>query len=128
MASKQDLAQIKMRYAHALTIVATIACLAACKTDAVRADVPARITNPTADSRAELLRVVRSALDGRDVTIADDALTTDSLLIIEPAHLTGRDLGRAEHFRLVLSGSSCILLHQESDSRLELTDTGCAAE
>ena len=42
--------------------------------------------------------------------------------------LTGRDLGRPEHFRLVLSGSRCVLLHQETEARLQLTETSCVAE
>ena len=117
-----------MRYVRALTMVAAVTFLAACKTSAVHEDVPARITNPTADSRAELQRVVSGALNGREVTIADDALTNDSLLIIEPKHLTGRDLGRPEHFRLALSGSRCVLVHQETDTRFELTETSCVAE
>ncbi len=117
-----------MKHLQAFVVFAVIALLYGCKTDAVRDDVPACITDPTVESRAELLGVVSDALNGRAVTIADDALTHDSLLIIEPKHLTGRDLGRPEHFRLVLSGSRCILVHQETESRFELTETSCAAE
>ena len=77
--------------------------LAGCQARAARPDVPAHVNNPTAESRAELLRVVRDALNGSEVTLADDALTKDSLLIIEPKHLTGRDLRRPEHFRRMVS-------------------------
>ena len=67
-------------------------------------------------------------MDGREVRLAGSALTDDSLLIIEPAHLMGRDLRRPEQFRLVLSGSTCVLLHQGVDARYELTETNCTAE
>jgi hypothetical protein len=50
------------------------------------------------------------------------------LLIIEPAHLTGRDLRKPEQFQLVLSDSSCILVHQGTGARYELTETSCTAE
>ena len=102
--------------------------LAGCQARAARPDVPAHVNNPTAESRAELLRVVRDALNGSEVTLADDALTKDSLLIIEPKHLTGRDLRRPEHFRLVLSGSRCVLVHQGTETRMRLMKTTCAVE
>lgn len=117
-----------MRRLNALSTVAVLLALAACRTGAVRAEVPARIVEPTPESRAELQHVVSSTLGGRSVTIADDALTKDSLLIMEPKHLTGRDLRKPDHFRLVLSDSRCVLVHQESDARFELTQTRCAAE
>ncbi len=128
MAAKQDFAQIEMRLLKASSLVGILLVVSACKTGDVREDVPARIVDPTPESRAELQHVVSSTLGGRAVTIADDALTKDSLLIIEPKHLTGRDLGKPDHFRLVLSDSRCVLLHQESDARFELMKTSCAAE
>ncbi len=117
-----------MQHLNALSVVGVFLALAACRTGAVRAEVPARVVDPTPESRAELQHVVSSTLGGRAVTIADDALTKDSLLIIEPKNLTGRDLGKPDHFRLVLSDSRCVLVHQESDARIELTETSCAAE
>lgn len=116
-----------MRYRIAITIAAA-ALLIACKSGAVRDDLPAHITAPDARSRAELLRVVGIALNARTITIADDALVNDSLLIIEPKYLTGRELSTPEHFRLVLNGTRCILVHQENESRTELRNTSCAAE
>jgi hypothetical protein len=101
--------------------------LTGCQTLASDNDVPARITNPTDASRAALQNAVNDTLH-TNVILANDALTNDSLLIIEPKHLTGRDFGRPKHFRLVLSGSRCVLVHQETEARLELTETTCAAE
>lgn len=117
-----------MRCTFAICVGGTLMFLSACRTDSVRADVPALISNPGAASRAELRRVVSRALNSSAVTIADDALTSDSLLIIEPRRLTGRELGRPEHFRLVLSGSACALVHEETKSRFDLTETECVAE
>lgn len=117
-----------MRTPKALALVTVFVVLSACKTDAIREDVPARIVDPTPASRAELQHLVSGALNVREVTIADNALTGVSLLIIEPAHLTGRDLRRPEHFRLVLSGSTCVLIHQGADARYELKAASCIAE
>ena len=117
-----------MRSVSIMTVVGAVVFLSACKTDAVRQDVPAQIIDPTPESRAELQHVVSSTLGGRAVTIADDALTEDSLLIIEPKYLTGRDLGKPDHFRLVLSDSRCVLVHEESNARIGLMETSCAAE
>ena len=128
MAAKQDHTQVVMRSVSIMTVVGAVIFLSACKTDDVRQDVPAHIIDPTPESRAELQHVVSSTLGGRAVTIADDALTEDSLLIIEPKHLTGRDLGKPDHFRLVLSDSRCVLVHEESNARIGLMETSCAAE
>lgn len=113
---------------YAITVIGTLLVLSACKTGHVREDVPARVINPTTESHAALKRVLSDALNGRDVTIADDALSNDSLLVIEPAHLMGRDLRKPEQFRLVRSGSTCVLVHLGSDERYELGDTDCAPE
>jgi hypothetical protein len=108
--------------------------LAACHTRSALHDVPAVITNPTGQSRAELYRVVSSALNGAPLTIADDALTRDSTLIIERegrhnadgVPLTGRDRGRPEQFRLVKNGSRCMLVHERSGQRFTLAAVTCS--
>lgn len=95
--------------------------------------VPAIIVHPTAASRAELEFAVSSALGGRPVRLADDALTRTSSLIIARAQardarglpLNGRELGRPQHFRLLLRGSRCVLLHVESGKSRTLTHTAC---
>ena len=107
--------------------------LAACATGAGR-EVPAVITTPTAESRAELRRVVGRALNRTPLTIADDALTRDSALIIERARprgadgalLSGREMGRPEHFQLVTNGSHCVLVHERTGKRFTLASAACA--
>ncbi len=117
-----------MRNLTVLGIVGVFLALGACKTDAIRSEVSAQVIDPTPESHAELQHVVSSALGGRSVTIAENALTKESMLIIGPRNLTGRDLGKPEQFRLVLSGSTCILVHLGSNSRSELAKTNCVAE
>jgi len=118
-----------------LTIVGGLAGVA-CATAAPSRDLPAVITSPTPESRAELLRVVRDALHGAPVTLAEDALTRESTLIVARARVrgpdgtpaTGRDTGRPEHFRLVRSGPRCVLVHEGSGKRFALASAACAAK
>jgi len=118
----------------AVLTVAGMLSLAACATVPAERDVPAVITTPTAESRAELLRVVSRALDGAPLAIADDALTRDSALTIERARprgtdgalLSGREMGRPEHFRLVKNGSRCVLVHERTGKRFTLASAFCA--
>jgi len=107
--------------------------LAACATVPPTRDVPAVITDPTPKSRAELLRLVGEALHGATVTLADDALTRESTLIIERARarapdgtpLTGRHSDRPHHFHLVTNGTRCALIHEGSGQRFVLVDATC---
>lgn len=107
--------------------------LSACASCFAQPDVAAVIDNPTKESRAELAQAVSSALNGAPVTLADDALTQDSLLIIERAHprdanrvpLSGRDLDKPEHFRLVKTGKHCVLVHERTGKRTTLASTTC---
>ncbi len=109
--------------------------LAGCQTVGNYDDVPALVTNPTAASRVAVQRAVKEFLT-MEVTIADDALTSSSLLIIErnpPRGLqsqpaTGRNMDPAIQFRLVLNGTDCVLVDTRDDSRRVLEDTTCAAE
>lgn len=93
------------------------------------------IANPTAESHAELVRVVSRALNDAPLTIADDALTRDSTLIIERVPprdaagvpLSGRERGRPEHFRLLVkNGSRCELVHERSGRRWTLESATCS--
>jgi hypothetical protein len=115
-------------------IVTGVVSLAACARVLPQRDVPALITNASAQSHAELVRVVGEALRSAPATIADDALTRDGALIIERAHaraadgalLSGRETGRPEHFRLVKNGSHCVLVHERSAGRFTLASASCA--
>ena len=109
--------------------------LAGCQTMVTESDVPARITNPSDASRAALQKVVNDALR-TEVLLADDALTTSSILVIErnpprsmqsqPA--TGRNMDAPIRFHLVLNDSTCVLVDQRDQSRHLLDNSACVAE
>ena len=109
--------------------------MSGCKNVAPDADQAAVIVNPDAASRAALQQTVNAALH-TDVTLADDALTDTSVLIIErkmpqsiegsPAQ--GRNMEMSIQFRLVTDGANCILVDQRDASRHILADTRCVAE
>lgn len=104
----------------------------ACRT--LQAETPAVIIDPTAQSRVALRRAVSTALNGAPVTVADDALMHESVLVIDRASrrdpsglpLNGRDLGMPERFRLMKGGAQCVLVHERSGRRFTLTATTCA--
>ena len=98
--------------------------LLACASSFAQPEVAAVIDQPTQQSRAELARAVSSVLHGAPVTLADDALTRDSLLIIERP-LSGRDFGRPENFRLLKAGKQCTLVHERTGARTTLASTTC---
>ena len=114
--------------------LAGLLALGACAVVSPGRDVPAVIGNATFESRAELRRVVGHALGGAPVTLADDALTRESELIIEPARardpqgapLDGRERGRPERFRLVKSDGRCVLVHERTGKRFTLAEAACA--
>lgn len=91
------------------------------------------IDQPTRESRAELAQTVSDALYGAPVTLADDALTRDSRLIIEKAHprdssgvpLSGRERDKPEIFHLVKAGERCLLVHERTGQRTTLRSTTC---
>jgi hypothetical protein len=119
----------------AVATLAGIGSLAACATLPPAPEVPAVITSPTPESRAELRHVVSQALHGAPLTLADDALTGESTLIVERGRargpdgtpLQGRDRGRPERFRLVKDGSRCVLVHDGSGHRFTLSSAICSA-
>jgi hypothetical protein len=120
--------------------VPTLMCIGllatACKMNPTHEERPARVVNPTLESRAELQRVVSDMLFGADVALADDALTTSSVLIVERRRnrslesppLSGRDFGQPARFQLVMTGRQCVLIHENDQTRYELLETECAAE
>jgi hypothetical protein len=125
-----------MNTANALLVLYSTLSMAGCNMNAVHDERPARIVEPTGESRAELRRAVNDLLHGADVMLADDALTESSVLIVERNRirsldnrpLSGRDLGRPERFQLVTTGDRCVLVHENDDERRELLKTQCLPE
>lgn len=119
--------------------LAVLLLFAACKSgpepQRVPEGAPARIVNPTPQSRAALAQAVRDALDGVPVMLADDALTRESTLVLERAahrdpeghRAQGRELGRPERFTLFKTERDCVLVHERTGRRMALVATECAA-
>jgi hypothetical protein len=96
-------------------------------------DVPAIIVQPTAQSRQALQETVGQALNRESVRLSGDALTLESKLIIEPAHVRdaqgqmiyAREPHTLEHFHLVKSWWRCILIRESTQKRYKLAHTKC---
>jgi len=118
-----------------LLIAALAVGVTGCRTVATEHDRAARIVNADGNSRAALQRAVNDALN-TNVTLADNALTESSLLIIErspPRSMQnlptqGRNMDVPIQFRLVINRDDCILIDQRDRSRYLLEDTKCEAE
>ena len=121
------------RVASSAAWATVLVLICACETLSAREPPPAVLTNPTAQSLAELHRVVSGALNGAPVRLANDALTRDSVVIVDRIQprdaaglpLNGRELGKPEHFRLVKHGSHCILIHERTGKRWILGSATC---
>jgi hypothetical protein len=118
---------------HRAPSAATIVALAVLGCAAHSPERPARVAVATAASRAELESIVTSAVGGRPVLLADDALTRDSVLIVERREprdeqgrrVSGRGLDPPARFRLVLRASRCELVADADGRRWPLTQTRC---
>ncbi|MBW1762100.1 MAG: hypothetical protein JRG67_12855 [Deltaproteobacteria bacterium] len=118
-----------------LLITALAVGVGGCRSVATEHDRAARIIHADDASRAALQRAVNDALN-TNVTLANNALTESSLLIIErslprsmqslPAQ--GRNMEVPIQFRLVINRKDCILIDQRDRSRYELENTTCEAE
>jgi hypothetical protein len=112
-----------------------IAGLSACQTMHAEPDVPAVLTDPNERSRAELQSTVHATV-GSQVTIAADALTQSSWLIIEqspPGSIAssaaqGRNMSTPIRLQLVRSGNDCVLVDQRNGDRHALRNVSCTAE
>ena len=99
-------------------------------------DTPAVIVEASGASRTELERVVRNALHGAPVALADDALTISNILAIGPANprdssglpLNGRSLDKPAVFELFKHKSRCVLVESRTGHRWTLRHTRCLAQ
>jgi hypothetical protein len=122
-----------MSLGRAGAAIATLLSSFACTT--IAAEQPAVLVDPGEAERAELMRVLRGALNGAPLVLADDALTRESMLTVEvrPTRTlesppsTGRVLTMPEQFRLVLDGDGCVLVRRSDGARFPLARVRCAA-
>ena len=113
-------------------LAASILVPAACGTLSAQ-EQPAVIAAPTAESRAELVRVASAAFNGQPVTLADDALTRESVLALERTTppgpqgraATGRTLEVPARLNLVLRGARCFLVRESDGREWELSEARC---
>jgi hypothetical protein len=107
----------------------------ACSSAPASSEQAAVIVTPTAASRAELQAVINKAFNGQSASLADDALTKDSVLLIERqqhrdangVQLQGRQLGMPERFSLTIVGKQCVLTHERTQQQSVLTQALCKA-
>ena len=108
----------------------------ACSTTVVQADGPALLTNPGPETLREIEQTVSGALDGAPITLAEDVLTKNSVLVIERGlqrgigrpPVLGRDLGQPYRFQLVIEGSQCMLVDEQNGRRWPLAGVECVLE
>lgn len=116
-------------------VTALMLATAGCKSGSSPDGTPAVIVDPTEESHAALMLTVTRMLNGTPVRLAGDALTEDSVLVVERrAHrtiegrpATGRMRERPEHFRLVIEDGDCVLVHLRTSQRATLPHTDCQA-
>jgi hypothetical protein len=104
-----------------------------CATSSAADEQSAVVVQVSANSRADLLGAIKSALGDREVTLAQDALTQESDLTVEPVRprdvdgrlLQGRETRAPEKFLLVKKGGHCILIHERTGERIDLAHTQC---
>ena len=112
-----------------MAIAAAIAAtnLASCETMPPSKGAPAVLQASSDEVRAELTEVISNALNGVRITLAPDALTTDSVVIIEKQNFAaiGRRMDRPDHFTLSLSNGKCVLTHEETGQNYALKHAKC---
>jgi len=117
-------------------LIAAAACApAACSGSSARPDRPVIIDKPDAKSRLALQNAICKSLGVAYVVLADDALTHESALTIEPARirdfegrrLQGRETRRPEQFHLVQGAKKgeCVLIDDRSNLHTTLANTTC---
>jgi hypothetical protein len=113
-----------------------LAALTGCKNGTLQPEVPARLTEPSAEARAELEQIVAEAAGAYSVNLAEHPFADSNVLVVERRpqrdpqgdRLPGRDLGRPERFQLLVSGGACILLQESTGKRWELREASCLPE
>ena len=113
-------------------LLTTLLAPSACGTLAAQ-EQPAVIAAHTQQSRAELTRVASAAFNGQPVTLADDALTRESVLTLERSTppgpqgraATGRTLDAPAQLNLVLRGTRCFLVRAADGREWELNEARC---
>jgi len=127
-----------MNRATALPIFAGLASLTltACQTPQQLAEHDALLIEPDAAARAEVRAAASTLLGGTPVLLAPDAFTLDSRLTLErmprrsllDLPLADRARFEPHRLRLVVSGGSCLLRNENSDTAVLLESAHCRVQ
>ncbi|WP_323845313.1 hypothetical protein [Microbulbifer magnicolonia] len=116
-----------------MQLLALLSAVTACGSQpAMGEPQPALLTESGPEVREELRRVVSAAMYGVEVTLAEDALTRESLLVVErqrqQPRLSGREMVPPTKFQLVVGGGACWLMRLADGERWELRKASCRPE
>jgi hypothetical protein len=122
-----------LRFYAYCSSVAVACAFVGCATSSAADEQPAVIVQVSAKSHADLQDAIHSALGDREVILAEDALTQESGLSVEPVRLRdadgrlaqGREMRAPENFLLVKKGRHCVLIHERTGGRFDLAHTQC---
>lgn len=96
--------------------------------------VPAVLADDGTDYRPVIVKTVSEALGGRRINLTENALKTDSRLLLEPKTepmdpfgnpISGRILERPDNFTLRTVDGVCVLHHEDKDVYYTLADVNC---
>ena len=125
-----------MNRAVLLFLVSALPPLSACQGLNRDPGVPAVIVDPDEASRAALGKTLSKVFAGQEITLADDALTQSSILVLqhnpgdqqESQAALGRVVDEPIRFQLVKTGDGCFLVDLRDERRYLLANTSCVAE
>lgn len=111
----------------------SFASLSGCKTVSSTKSQYAIISQHTTESLAELESVINTAIGKGKVSLNDNALTSNSQIIIERKQhqsiehgtIMGRHDEMPEIFNLVLKNEQCVLVHQQTKKEWPLYKAQC---
>lgn len=112
-------------------------CLAGCTSQSAQGDsVPALLAELNPQVHAELESVVSAALGDKPVTLGEQVLMRESLLVIErqathklqQPRVPGRDMQMPERFQLMTDGEGCWLVQLSSGAIWPLQGASCRPE
>lgn len=120
-------------YVHSMGFILAAAILSACQTVGVSPETEAILVQPTDACRAELRATIARMVNASSAALTDDALTRESLVIIEKKHprdasglpMAGRDFDKPEQFRLMKINNECVLIRLRTSVREALRECGC---
>jgi hypothetical protein len=125
-----------MKSKHSYSYIAALILLAGCQGLTANTDLPALIVQPDETSRAALENTLSELFGGKEIIVADDALTDSSMLSLEvnlreqldSQPTLGRVVTKPFRFQLFKSKKGCFLVDLRDGGRYLLVDTNCAPE